>query len=277
MPTKKRRAKGLGGLYKRGDIYWMAYYRNRRQVHESTGTKDKALALRKLKQRMNTKDSPEFAGPQVERITVENLSEGFLRDYRNNGRKSYDDAEARWRLHLCPVFGHLRAVAVSPDSISKYVDARLRDGAKNATVNRELAALKRMFHLGKQNGLIYQVPHFPRLEENNVRTGFVEDGQYQALADACGNYGLWLRAMFEVGYTYGWRDREIRDLRVRQVDIAAGIIRLETGTTKNKGGREVTMSANVKTLLAACIAGKKSPDYVFTRANGKPIRAFKGA
>jgi len=43
--------------------------------------------------------------------------------------------------------------------------------------------------------------------------------------------------MFEVGYTYGWRHEELLALRVRQVNQAAGTIRLEPGTTKNSEGR----------------------------------------
>jgi integrase len=46
--------------------------------------------------------------------------------------------------------------------------------------------------------------------------------------------------MIETGYTYGWRDVEVLALRVRQVDLSAGTIRLEPGTTKNDQGREVS-------------------------------------
>ena len=41
----------------------------------------------------------------MERITVAELADDFLRDYRINERKSIDDAEARWKLHLKPFFG----------------------------------------------------------------------------------------------------------------------------------------------------------------------------
>jgi hypothetical protein len=50
-----------------------------------------------------------------------------------------------------PYFGHRKAIDVSSELISRYVDARQGEGAKNATINRELAALKRMFRLGQQS------------------------------------------------------------------------------------------------------------------------------
>jgi integrase len=51
--------------------------------------------------------------------------------------------------------------------------------------------------------------------------------------------------MFEVGYTYGWRHEELLALRVRQINLSGGTIRLEPGTTKNDQGREVSMTLPV--------------------------------
>jgi len=65
-------------------------------------------------------------------------------------------------------------------------------------------------------------------------------------------------------------------LRVSQVNIAAGTIRLEPGTTKNSEGREVSMTLPVRTLLTQCVQGKGSHDYVFTRDGGRPVRDFRG-
>ena len=86
-----------------------------------------------------------FLGPNIERIGVTELAEDFLRDYRINAKSSFDDAEARWRLHIQPFFGPLHASQVTSSLLNTYVDKRQEAGAKNATINRELAALKRMW------------------------------------------------------------------------------------------------------------------------------------
>jgi integrase len=78
-----------------------------------------------------------------------------------------------------------------------------------------------------------------------------------------------------MGRTYGWRISELINLKVKQVDVNARIIRLEPGTTKNKDGREVTMTTAVHALLAQCVEGKSADDSVFTRSDGVPVRDFR--
>lgn len=56
------------------------------------------------------------------------------------------------------------------------------------------------------------------LEENNVRTGFVDEGQYRALTERVMDQS-WLRTMLALGYTYGFRKAELLNVRVGQVDL----------------------------------------------------------
>ena len=183
------RPRGSGSIYLRkgSSVLWIQYYRNGKMHRESTGTTDKRKATRILARRLGEIATGTFAGPKVERVRISELAEDFLRDYRINGKASIDDAEARWRLHLEPFFGETRASAVTSELLNRYVDHRQQEEAKNATINRELAALKRMFHLGHDATppkLLY-IPKFPKLTENNIRQGFLEDGQYEKLLESC--------------------------------------------------------------------------------------------
>jgi integrase len=206
---------------------------------------------------------------------VDELADGFLREYRINHRKSLDDAKARWELHLKPFFAGMRAVDVTSEQLERYVDKRQQEEAANATINRELAALERMFRLGQQSTplRVVRAPKFPKLAENNVRKGFLEDAQYRKLIEY--RPALWFRSLVECGRTYGWRVSELLTMRVNQVDVVQRVIRLEPGTTKNRDGREVVMTDVVFNLLGALIHGKQPDDYVFTRQNGKPVRDFR--
>jgi integrase len=245
-------------------------------MRKSTGTDNLKEAERMLNLETGRIATGTDVDPRKQKITVADLAERFLRDYRNNKRKSIDDAEARWKLHLQPFFGHFKAIDVNPDLISLYVDKRLEAGAANGTVNRELAALKRMFSLANEADKNFKVPYMAMLAEDNVRKGFVESEHYQKLADQFGQVGLWMRSLFECGYTFGWRVSELLTLRVGQVDLSERLIRLETGTTKNKKGRVVKMTTTVFQLLQQCCSNKNMADFVFTREGGKPIKDFRG-
>ena len=272
------RPRGTGSIYlqKGSSVFWIKYYRNGKPYRESTHEKDEGKAKTFLKRRLAEIITGSFSGPRAERIRVDELAEDFLRDYRINGRKSLPDAEARWRLHIKPFFGNLRAVEVSSDLVSRYVDARQLKGAENATINRELACLKRMYHLGQRSTppKVYRTPAFPRLAENNIRQGFLEDAQYGKLVSVCPE--VWFLALVEVARTYGWRISELLRMKVGQIDFLARTIRLEPGTTKNKDGREVTMTKRVYELLKLCAHGKQADAFLFTRRNGEAVRDFRG-
>ncbi|MBI4524380.1 MAG: site-specific integrase [Deltaproteobacteria bacterium] len=126
-------------------------------------------------------------------------------------------------------------------------------------------------------------PHIPMLQENNVRIGFFEHGEFIALRDAAPDY---FKPVLTFAYYTGWRKREILSLKWNQVDLNARTVRLDPGTTKSKEGRLVILEGELLDAVqgqwekrkVAEIPGQ-SPTllcpYVFHR-NGKPIIALRG-
>jgi integrase len=223
-----------------------------------------------LRQRLAEAESHTVESPRIEQ-----LADDLFRDYRINEQRTLGDVEARWRIHLKPFLGSIPATEIDSRLLDRYVDRRREEHATNATINRELACLKRMYRLAYQASppRVPKVPHFPHLKENNTRLGFVTAEQFARLVAHCPD--LWLRAMLETAYVFGWRVSELLNLRVGQVDLLARTIRLDPGTTKNREGREVTIeSGTLLQLLRHCIEGKRPEDHVFTRGI-KPIRDFR--
>jgi integrase len=273
--SKPNRPRGTGHIYKqKGDVWWCQYYRTGKRYRQSTSFTDRRKAERFLQKTLAEIMHGTFIDPRAQRTLVKELVDDVILDYKTNGQKSLDDAEARWRLHLEKEFGDERASNITNGDLKKYVAKRQAEDASNATINRELALLKRAFTLGVEARKVHSSPKFPHLEEHNVRKGFVEEAQYQALAAACSKRGLWMRAMFEVGYNFGCRVSELLNLRVRHVDLLAKIIRLED--TKNGEDRTLPMTALVYALIQQCVLKKQGGDYVFTREGGKPVRDFRG-
>jgi integrase len=282
--TEKRgelmpRPRGTGSVYlQQGSaVWWIKYYRNGRPYRESSRTVERGKAVNFLKKRLAEVTTGDFCGPQAERIRVSELAEEMLRDYRVNGRKSYQLTDQRWKNHLLPFFGQLRAVDVTTDLINRYIEKRRESGTQNGTINRDLAALKRAFYLGYRSSprKVYQVPVFPRLKENAPRKGFVRDAQYKTLCANCKE--PWMRAMLAVAYSFGFRKGELLHMRTRQIDLLNRTITLDPGTTKNGDGRTIKMTREVYAALLECVRGKAPDDLLFTRKNGKPVLDFRGA
>ncbi len=89
-----------------------------------------------------------------------------------------------------------------------YIDNRMNEGLSNASINRELAALKRMFHLAAQctPSKVSMIPYIPMLKESNVRKGFFELEEYKALKEVLPEE---LRPVVTFAYHSGWRKEEI--------------------------------------------------------------------
>ncbi len=269
--------RGLGTIFRqpKSRFLWMQYFVDGRRIRESTKCEKLKAAQDVLKNKLlEIQQQTSCDGAPA---TIAELYAGILADYEMNGRKSIDHLRGAWKNHLKTYFATLATVKLSSSQIAEYVRARQTEGAANASINRELAALKRMYKLALKAGRLKAVPYIGMLKERNVRKGFLKDADYKALARETARVGLWLRALFELAYTYGWRKTELTDLRVHQVDVTEGTIELYPGETKNLDGRIVEMTQAVRDLLTQCIAGKEARDLVFTRVDGRPVGNFRRA
>ncbi len=282
---KAKRARGTGSVYRirNGTVWHIKYYDDRGIPHrESSHSSDENVAEKLLKRRL----AECLTGTFVPRrnIRVDELLDDVFADYKDRGHKSLENTEARWKLHLAKHFTRLRACDLTTAHLRRYITARReQEEASAATINRELALLRRAFKLGAEATppKVTTVPHFPMLRESDARHGFVESAQYDRLAAECSKIGLWMRAIFEAGYAFGWRLHELTGkpgLLVEQVNLIDNTIRLHPGSTKNDLGREVQMTPTVRELLTMAVHGKKKPKApVFTREDGQPVVDFRKA
>ncbi len=245
MPKRKY---GSGTIYKRGKIWWLSYYANGEHICESSYQKDKGEAGRQLRERMGKVAEGTYVGPKADRVTFEEMKEDMLKDYRINQRKSIKDVE-RSVSALGRFFGGRKAKSIEPRDIVAYKAKRQADGLTNGSINRELSALKRMFNLALRNGNIVRKPYIEMLEENNVRQGFFEWLDFESIRTRLPEY---LQSPMTFAYLTGWRVRsEVLTLSWSNIDFKAGTVRLEPGTTKNKDGRVIYMTPELKSLLEA--------------------------
>lgn len=290
--SQHKRQRGTGSVVLReGSSIW-AYqiYVNGRRERGSTGQRNKRAAEAFVTKKL-AEYAVGFSAPGSNKVTVQELMGDLLLRHKNDGNKSVEDEESRWKNHIQPFFGHLRAPQVTSDLIERYINDRKKQHTRskrppeNATINRELALLKAAYNYGaeKTPPKVIRAPHFRMLEERNVRKGFVKDAEYIRLAETTAKEETaklrpWLRGMFEAGWCYGWRVDEIQSLRVNQFDPMARIILLEPGETKNDVPRQTPpMDETIYQLICACTVGKGPEDFIFTRDDGEPIKDFRDA
>jgi len=273
----------VGSLYRRSGtgLIWLKYKDAAGVLRrESSGTGKESEARRLLKQREGAAVEGKLVAPRADKVTIQELAEDLKAEYVANGRRSLD--RVMFSLaHLLPSLGAHRAVHLTSAHVIAYTVARQQAGAANATVNRELAALKRMLRLAMQAEKIHRAPHIPMLREDNVRRGFFEREQMQAV---CRHLPADLQPMLVFGYITGWRSDEIKTLTWKQVDFQAGTVVLHVGQDKNRAGRTFYMTPELRSMLEGQRAHTEAVQrargviipHVFHR-NGKPILDFRGA
>ncbi len=278
--------RGQGRIFLRGSVYWVAYYHRGKEVRESSKSERESDAQRLLRERLRTAGTTVFTDPKVERVTFDELAESYLRDYRINGKRSLRDAERSAR-QLGTFFGGMRGCDIDAERIEAYKDARLAERSpagtpiRPATVNGELAALRRMFSLASKTrpGFRHR-PHVALLAENNIREGFADPALFGEIVRELRNRDADVADVAEFAYGAAWRRGEVltlqwSDVEWRAADHSAAVLRLRRAHSKNKQPRVLPVSDELlKIVQDRWTVRRLDCPYIFHRA-GRPIRDFR--
>ncbi|MES0350895.1 MAG: tyrosine-type recombinase/integrase, partial [Desulfobacteria bacterium] len=113
------------------------------------------------------------------------------------------------------------------------------------------------------------MPRIKMLKENNVRKGFFERGDFEAMREHLPEH---LKGIATFGYHYGWRHGEITKLEWARVDRKKWTVRLEAGETKNEAARNIYLEDECKEVLKREWRRRKelgtALPYVFLNRNG---------
>jgi len=258
LKAREMRHRGFGGVYRptykhkrtgqlrQSSIWWIQYYVHGTRRLENSHSRNRSDALSLLKKRLGEVVDGKITASAISRTRFTDMAEMLRNDYQANLRKSSVRAE-RSVSHLMEFFGLSRANEITADRVVAYTAFRQRQGGANATINRELAALRRMFRLGKRGGRVGEPPFISLLREDNVRKGFFEPEQFQAVLRHLPDD---LKPVIEVAYYTGWRvHSEILTREWQHMDFKNGWLRLEPGETKNGRGRNFPLTRRLREVL----------------------------
>jgi integrase len=245
--TKSRAARGNGRVFLRGNIWWVSYCWRGKEQRESSKSTRPVDAERLLGPRLREIGRGRTVSPTAEaRVTVGELLDALLVHYKNEGRRS----TATLTYHLPALregFGDLRAVDVTGAHVERYKADRRAAKMAPASVNRELAALRRAFRLGVEDGRILQTPTIRLFREDNARQGFVAPADFERVVAALPTY---LQDFARFAFLTGWRRGELRTLAWADVDRAAGLVTLRAEHSKNGEPRALPLVGDLADLIA---------------------------
>src|SRR5581483_12145537 len=272
-----KHVKGLGSVFlDPPSPYWqLSYWNGWRQIRESARTTDHSEAVKMLQRKLGEIAVGKSAG--AERIKIGALLQLVIEDYRRHDRSDLLEATQRVENLLKAHFGQMRAAAFSTRTLNQYIELRQKEGKKNATINRELALLRRSFRLGYEHDpqLVFRLPVIKALPENNVREGFLEADKYRLILDALTDE---IKPVFVVAYHLGMRTGELLALKRSWVDLEEGLIYVNGRVTKNRDPKTAPIYGDMKPWLEMLLSRGQieSPKcvWLFSR-DGKPVKDFK--
>jgi integrase len=290
-----RRSYGTGSLFVKTDSAgresWYGKWRsNGRQIKRrlgwkrSEGSKD-GLTRRQAEAELR-KLMAEVAAPRAvgERLTIAELGQRYVRDLERGGRKrtTIIAVNLALRVHLEPFFGERAIDAIDPEDIDDLVALMQSRGLAPKTIRNYIGTLSAMFNFARsqRRPLISANPcnrvKLPPVKER-TEIRFLDVDEVEALVANVPDrpYQRLDRAMFLTAAMTGLRQGECIALRWRDVDWAAGRIRVrqnyvrgEYGTPKSKRStRSVPMADRVAgelDRLFQASARQGDDDLVFT-------------
>lgn len=271
----------MASLYRRGQVWWAKAYQNGRMVRWSLGTRDKREARRVLNERMQL--TAQSARPTCSDVTWDTAAADLMVYYRAYGTRNATEAAYKVR-QLDSYFREMRLAAIDTSVVLDYVAHRRAQGKAAATVNVELATLRKALRLAQEHGKLERVPRIRVLKPAAPRSGFFEPEQVEIVCKALPED---LALVVRLAFSYGWRvDSEILTLTKAQVNLHEGTLRLLPGRTKNGAGRVAYLTGELKVAIADQLSRVRALEqelgiavpWLFPHLGGKyrgqPIKSF---
>ena len=220
------------GKQRLASTWQIRYYSGGKQIEVSTGTESYQEALTMLRDCMAKAARYTDHGGKLDRVRIGHLLDLLVNSYRAKKCRSLHDTQLRIEKNLRPQLGNLLAKSLGTSVIRRYVQGRQKEGASAATINKELAWLRRAMNLGAHEDppIVDRVPHFEMLPVDNARDGMLTHEEYSRVRDLLPPYA---RIALVIGYYTGARKGEIVSIKCADVDLKARRIRRPGAVTKN--------------------------------------------
>jgi integrase len=217
-------------------------------------------------------------------VSIKDLFDDMQRDYETKGLKSWDSTLTKVDgvLQYFAKVGVVYASECTTRQVANLKAHLLNQGCSVAYVNRHLAALKRAFNLGIENGRIEQRPGFPEMSDgNNARTDYFTPAELERLL-AC--LPVYLRNLCKVAFITGWRRSELLTRQKGDIKVIEGTRFLTLEDSKNGEPRLFPLTPELEAIFedqAAFVRNlevkvwHRVTEWLFPNPEGQMIGAFR--
>jgi integrase len=217
---------------------------------------------------------------------IEGMSDGSI---RNRNRKPYKPSairsyEAVLESRLRPEFGAARLSDLRRNDVQDFAETLLADGLDASTVRNVLMPLRVVYRRAVRRGDVLVNPtmdlELPAVEGTRERVAPPREAEALLEALSESDAALWATALYA-----GLRNGELRALRVEDIDLNEGVLRVERswddveGAVEPKsaaGKREIPICAHLRRLLAAHLVRLgRDGGLVFGQTSSQPYNYGK--
>jgi len=260
-------------MFKRAGVWWTCIRHDGRKIQKSLETTDRRLAKAiEAKIRTEIVEGSYFDKLIGRNKTFKDMVERFMKEYAPKVSRATRISYLSSLTHFNPFFEETRLLDITPKMISRYKVLRIDEGAKPATINRELAMLSKAFSLAvrdwdwiKEN----PVSKVQKEKVDNKRDRWLNKDEEKQILD---NSPDWLKEIVTFALHTGLRLQEMLSLEWSRVNLFRRTILIKD--TKN--GNPKTLPLN---KIALDVLNQRSTvksiknDFVFFNSNGEKINA----
>ena len=268
---KKSKKKGDRGLYQRGKIWYIRFADSNGEIQrESSGSTNKTVAKQLLAVRKAEVAQGKFKKVQKqEKVLFKDYAQEFLRWAKVNKKyKSYLRYLTSIK-QLIPFFGNRYMCDLKRKDIENY-KAKRKEKVSAATINRDLACMKKMYNNAIADELveINPVVKIEFFKEPARSPNFLSEEQAGCLLTACDNNAS--KTFVVLGLNTGMRLNEMLSLKWEQINFKDEMITLRD--TKNNKEDSIPMNEMVLEQLQSL---EQKSEYVICKKDGTRYIDFR--
>ncbi|HEV2199731.1 MAG TPA: site-specific integrase [Bryobacteraceae bacterium] len=256
-------------LYKRGKVWWVYLYENGRRSQYSTGTGNRTRA-QKIEDKLK-RDLCERRFQLVDfdpDITFGAIAARFI---ASGSARPHHLYHLRF---LSGFFSDVPALRVTKSLAEEFRRARRmhNPAIKDATINRDLSALRRVLYWAVDEQLLAANPlaRLKMARERRTRRQILSIAEEEPLLAAAKDH---LHAMTLIALDTGMRRGEITGQRWEDIDFSQNVLFVTRSKTPEGESREIPFTDR----LLAFLRERRRPEGLVVGFRGRPVRIVKRA